>query len=61
MNSEDPGGPDFPRFPFLDLGFLDFTGGPDFPGFHSWILDSWISVSRLNFPLPTLIGFALEG
>ena len=63
MNSEDPGGPDFPGFPFLDLGFLDSwtsQGVQIFQDFHSWILDSWISVSRLNFPLPTLIGFALE-
>ena len=64
MNSEDPGGPDFPGFPFLDLGFLDSwtsQGVQIFQDFHSWILDSWISVSRLNFPLPTLIGFALDG
>ena len=59
MNSEDPGGPDFSGFPFLDSWISQ--GVQIFQDFHSWILDSWISVSRLNFPLPTLIGFALEG
>ena len=64
VNSEDPGGPDFPGFAFSDLGFLDSwtsQGVQIFQDFHSWILDSWISVSRLNFPIPTLIGFALDG
>ena len=30
MNSEDPGGPDFSGFPFLDLGFLDFRESTQF-------------------------------
>ena len=30
VNSEDPGGPDLPGFPFLDLGFLDFRESTQF-------------------------------
>ena len=46
MNSEDPGGPDFSGFPFLDLGFFDSWISQGVQIFQDFILGSWI----LGFP-----------